>query len=222
MIRVVAGPVPVLVPVLVLVLVLVLVPMPVAHAQSPGKPLPFSCATFPPDISEADLRGRFGEKNVEAGLVEWGGAEGDLNPGTILFGDSEDGRLEIYWSDIGAKRRPEWISVRSWEHGTRWRTPAGITLRTDLRTIERLNRRPFRLVGFDFDYGGTVLGWSGGQLEKESVPPCRVRVRMSPGELARDQARINAQVSGDREFSSGHPAMQALNPAVYELFLTYR
>jgi hypothetical protein len=195
---------------------------PVTRAQAPARSLPFSCATFSPDASEAALRARFGEKNVESGLVPWGGAEGDYNPGTILFGSSDDARLEIYWSDVKGKRRPQWISVRSFEHPTRWRTPAGITLGTDLRTIEKLNRRPFRLVGFDFDYGGTVMSWSGGQLEGESVPPCRVRIRLAVGELTRADALLNEQVSGEREFSSGHPAMQTLNPSVYELFLTYR
>jgi len=36
------------------------------------------------------------------------------------------------------------------------------------------------------------------------------------------RARFYNQVIGDREFSSGHPAMQALNPFVYEIWLEYQ
>lgn len=34
-------------------------------------------------------------------------------------------------------------------------------------------------------------------------------------------AKWYRQVLGDKEFSSGHPSMQALNPIVYEVFLDY-
>jgi hypothetical protein len=37
-----------------------------------------------------------------------------------------------------------------------------------------------------------------------------------------DGRRFTASCSAEREFPSGHPAMQALDPAVYELFLQYR
>jgi len=36
-----------------------------------------------------------------------------------------------------------------------------------------------------------------------------------------NSTQLANQLKGEREFSSGHPAMQALNPAVYELMLQY-
>ena len=132
-------------------------------ARGQGKQLIFSCSTFPRDISEADLRSRFGPPNVTTSLVPWGGAEGDYNEGTVLFAEDPSARVEILWKERAAKRTPEWVSIRG--NSSRWRSPAGITLGTDLLTIEKLNRRPFRLVGLSSDVSGTVMSWSRGQLE---------------------------------------------------------
>jgi hypothetical protein len=65
------------------------------------------------------------------------------------------------------------------------------------------------------------MSWSGGVLEKLSSEPCELRARLSPGDISGEVAlhKWSRQVGGERQFSSGHPAMQALNPAVYELFI---
>ena len=52
-----------------------------AHVQ----PLPFSCATFPPNAGAAALMTRFGAEHVHTAPVPWGGAEGDANEGTVLI-----------------------------------------------------------------------------------------------------------------------------------------
>ncbi len=183
--------------------------------------LPFSCSTFPPDVGETDLKIRFGALNVTTGPVPFGGAEGDLNEGTILFASTPGARLEIFWKDRERKRAPDWVSVRT--KRSRWRTPGGITPGTDLKTIERLNGRPFRLLGFGTDVDGTVMSWSGGRLESQDTSVCRVRIRLSPlSQTTRDGAHPAwRRLIGEREFSSGHPDMQTLDPVVYELVLQY-
>jgi hypothetical protein len=98
--------------------------------------------------------------------VPWGGAEGDYNEGTILFAAIPDARLEILWKDRQGKRVPDWVSIRGKQ--SRWRTPTGISLGTDLQTIERLNTRPFRLLGFGTDVSGTGMSWSGGAVAAET------------------------------------------------------
>jgi hypothetical protein len=125
--------------------------IPNERAGGTGPLLSFSCRTFPADLSEEDLRSRFGSR-VATGLVPWGGAEGDYNEGTVLYGDMADAKVEIFWQDLVNKRRPQWISTRGTKG--RWRTPGGIMLGTDLLTIEKLNRRPFRLIGFASDSTG--------------------------------------------------------------------
>ena len=135
-------------------------------------------------------------------------------------GRSPTARLEIHWRDGTNQRHPEWVSVRGKQ--TRWRAPSGITLGT-LRRIEILNGRPFRLLGFGSDVQGTVGSWSGGRLESQNANGCRVGMRLGTDWNTVDvmySAHMN-QLQGEREFSSGHPAMQGLNPTVNELLLGY-
>ncbi len=203
------------------VALLVVSTMTSVEQASAQRALLFSCTTFPSDLSEMDLRSLFGDSHVATGLVPWGGAEGEYNEGTILFGETPNTKVEILWRDREAKRLPEWVSVRGMT--SRWRTTGGITLGTDLLTIERLNRRPFRLIGMDNDVQGTVMSWAGGQLEAQNSKDCRVRVRLrdESGPAGQGPVNLRRQVAGDREFSSSHPAMQAINPKVYELFIAY-
>jgi hypothetical protein len=193
-----------------------------APAVSQEKTLSFSCETFGARISESDLKARFGSANVTTGLVPWGGAEGDFNEGTILFADRPEARLEIYWKNRAEKRDPNWINVR----GTKslWRSPGGVMLGTDLKTVERLNGRPFRLLGFGTDLSGGLYSWSGGLLERHNIGGCRMGFRFVPPNAYTSQPELQAlsrQVIGERVYSSGHPAMQALNPRVEEAVIMY-
>ncbi len=166
-------------------------------------------STFTASVSEADLAKRFGAANVVTGPVYLG--EGRYEEGTLLFGPTPADRVEIAWKDKPAKRQPQWVRIRG--GSSHWQTPEGLTLGLELRTIERMNRRPFRLLGFHWDYQGTVMSWSGGRLEPPPSSPCRTRVRLRPTAWS----AMSHQVSGERRFSSGHPAMQALNPRTYDL-----
>jgi hypothetical protein len=181
-----------------------------------------ACSVFSANTSEATLRERFGLENVTRGSVtDPNGAEGDRTEGTILFANDADASLEIAWKDTVGRRQP--ALIRRLATQGRWRTSSGITLGTDLKTVEKLNGRPFRLAGLAFDAQGTVVSWGGGRLDAQNSAECHVGMRLrveSPGHGAA-AASFELQVRGDRVFSSGHPAMQALNPTVYELFLWY-
>ena len=170
--------------------------------------------------------GRFGSEYVQTGPVAGGGAEGDYTQGTVMFGETSNAKVEILWKVLESKSAPYlvWITGRQ----SRWRSPEGITLGTDLRTIERINRRPFRMAGFDFDGSGTVISWGGGRLAVPDSTGCKMRLsldlRYEPAggtPITADRAALNRQVEGDRYFSSGHPAIQALNPRTYKMFLQY-
>ncbi len=185
-----------------------------------------SCASvLRQDASAASLAEHFGSTNVTSADIDVG--EGQTEPGTVLFADSSDDRLDILWNDESAQRQPRRIVVRhpsSSAPTSRWRTSGGLTLGIRLRKMEQLNRRPFRLLGFGWDYEGTVMSWAGGVFDADQPKACRVRARLTTGELLEDpaQRRSYYQVAGEREFSSGHPAMQARDPFVYELWLEYR
>lgn len=196
-------------------------------AQSKNRLLAFSCSTFSVDESQGDLVAHFGAENVITAPILGGGSEGEYNEGTVLFANSSDSRVEMFWKDKAANSRPEWVRVQGEQ--SRWRSPAGVTLGTDLQTIERLNRRPFRLAGFGFDGAGAVLSWAGGRLEIPSGSECGLRIWLRPKDSRVDdqlspatRQRLANQVAKDGNYSSGHPAMQALNPRVYKMILLYQ
>ena len=88
--------------------------------------------------------------------------------------------------------------------------------------VEKVNRRPFRLAGFSWDYGGTTMSWSSGRIARDEAPGCRVFARFwleDEQNLTLEQRRLAGQVDGSREFSSAHPAVSVRRPWVRELGL---
>jgi len=169
---------------------------------------------------ESRLAAAFGEQNVTAEDVPVG--EGFFEKGTVLFSKSPEDRLVIRWRDEKVQHTPRLIVVR--EGKTRWKTVGGVTIGVSLHKLERLNRRPFRLSGFGWDYGGGVGNWSGGMLERQAQERCRLGVTLAPLQNADGsipQERLFDQVLGERQYSSGHPAMQALNPTECAVHLEY-
>ena len=165
--------------------------------------------------------GRVGRGAVTTGPVRWGGADGDENDGTILFADRANARLEISWKNRPARRDPTGIEIRGVE--SRWQTQAGLRLGLDLKTVEQLNRQPFRILGFGTDGSGHGVSWSGGLMAREDIGTCRIRFRFLPPDVdgRPDRLAFMRQVNGGRIYSSAHPAMQALNPRIGEAVITY-
>ena len=174
-------------------------------------------STFVKEASAESLAKRFGASNVRSGEVYVG--EGMYESGTVVFANSMEDRVEILWNDSQAQRLPRIVQIRG--NKSHWRTASGLTLGIDLLTVERLNRRPFRLLGFEWDYQGTVTSWAGGTIGLPPSAPCTTLARLWRERANADLLKWYLQVVGDREFSSGHPAMQAINPSVIEVLLVY-
>jgi hypothetical protein len=173
-------------------------------------------STFPPQLTAAMLENTFGTEQMGTGEIQTGD-EGLVFPVTVLFPRSAEDRVEIVWKDDERKRDPAQVWIRG--EKSRWRTPAGLTVGLALRFVERLNRRPFMLAGFGRDHEGTETSWRNGRLAAEKGSACGVRVVFAgPPE----QPPYSRQVRGGHVFSSGHPAMQALNPKIERLWLEYR
>jgi hypothetical protein len=93
-----------------------------------------------------------------------------------------------------------------------------------LRELEKMNRRPFRMSGFwgEGSSGGSVISWAGGRLEPRKANGCELYVQLQPADEGTvDQAAFR-QVRSGPNFSSGHPALQRLNPRVVSLALRFR
>ena len=138
-------------------------------------------------------------------------AEGAHVIGTVLFAGVPRRRAEIAWSDTVRRARPEFVRVN--EDSSMWRVFPGVGIGTTLAELERLNGRPFKLLGFHWDYEGTVSSWEGGRLDSLWSGTVMLRLRPAPN----PPADLTRQVLGDREFASSNPAMQRLAPRVYEI-----
>lgn len=171
-----------------------------------------------PGLTEQTLRKTFGAANVVRGDIY--GAEGVETPGTIVFPNDPARRIEIVWRNERQRRRPEWIRLPA---ESRWKTFAGIRNGMSLAEIEKLNGRAFQLSGFDWDYGGLVTDWRGGQLAKPSTQ-CRVQLqfdRVVPEQLTKAQERAVDATSGERELLSSAPALRHFRVRVSEIIIQY-
>ncbi len=202
---------------------------PVVDAAEPPQPAlaqsrQLICAGSLSAAASADgLAAAFGASNVTHEDLKF--PEGETMPGTVLFANRPSDRLEILWKDSEARRGPEAVMVRMWDIDGRshWRSPTGVTLGLDLQRVEALNGRPFQLLGFAWDYEGGVMSWADGRLAGDQPGDCRLSVRFTLGDIGPNAARQRwfEDASGDKEFSSSHPAMQGLRPVVREVVLSY-
>lgn len=181
-----------------------------------------------PKTTRADLIRLFGAKEVEEDYVP-GGGDADPRPGTWVNRDHPEESLALQWNDDGPE--PHVIVIFFCPSDTdeasggscRWHTLEGISLGTNLKTLEKLNGRVFKLLGMDWDYGGLVTSWSGGLLERIAAKCGEVSLQLDepPGQPSDERAELLDQISGDKEFSSSHPAMQRLNPQVSTMSLSF-
>lgn len=163
--------------------------------------------------SEADLARAYGAANLSDSAIALG--EGETSPGTLLFPDDPQRRIEILWVDPVSRRAFRRLVLRG--ERSLWTLPQGVSLGTNLARLEELNGRPFRLAGFAWDYAGVVTSWEGGRLDSLLegsyiyLAP-RIEDRAGPA---------YQRVLGDRSFMSSSPDMKALDPRVYQIFVDF-
>ncbi len=175
--------------------------------------------------ARADLPRLFGSRNVEDDEIIT--SDGGREPGTIVFRDQPDATLGILWEDDAPDSRIRSIVFcnASDEVGKcRWHTEDSITFGTTLKTLERLNSRKFKLNGFDWGYGGLITSWEGGKLDRLSVACGRLTLRVDPAPGPPSDARqtLIEQVEDNDEFWSSDASMQALNPAVDHMSMSFQ
>jgi hypothetical protein len=156
-----------------------------------------------------ELKAKFGDK-LAPQKIDVG--EGFQEDGALLFPNDADSQLEIYWQHAPEERMLVRVRAPSkWHYGN-------IRLGSHLKSVERINGKPFDISGWGWDYGGSVISWRDGELATGTLCLVRARFSLSTDKGLRHQRDIR-QVMGDKKFSSGHPAMQRLNPQVNEITL---
>jgi hypothetical protein len=178
-------------------------------AAQPGARVVKCDGPFRHDASHNDLVKAFGGDNVVEEEIP--GAEGEPLKASVIFPKDPKGRLEVIWSDENARRGP---ILRIRDQST-WAAPNGIRLKQSLAEIEKLNGKPFKISGFGWDYGGQVVNWQKGALDKPQPGGCSIGVSFSHPDNAPE--RNLSKVQGEGEFLSSNPNVRAVKPFVAEL-----
>jgi hypothetical protein len=168
---------------------------------------------FAKDSSHLKLAEVFESQNITYSEVD--GPQGTKLMASVLYPNDPKRRLEVLWQNEATRSDLQVISING---QSTWIAPKGLKLGVPLITLEKLNGRPFKLAGFDWDYGGAVRDWMGGAL---SVLPggCTMGMTLAPD--PKTSAETRSQVSGDKEFLSSDPLMRLANPAVEEITIGY-
>jgi len=168
------------------------------------------------DVSEADLVDLLGRDVVEPGEIHMG--EDFFEPGAVLYPRDPRRKLEVVWGDTTRRALPTRVTLRG--DSSLWHIDGGITLGTSLRELERINGAEFVLLGFEWDYSGTVVSWEKGALERLAQPVRQVVLALDAPATG-FPPDVYYAVSGDREFASSHPAMRQLNPTVHRIVFLF-
>jgi hypothetical protein len=80
---------------------------------------------------------------------------------SIIYPNDPKRRLEVWWSDMDKRKDVYLIAING---SSTWTGPSGLRLGLSLADLEKLNRKPFKLRGFDKDNTATVSDWDHGAL----------------------------------------------------------
>jgi hypothetical protein len=190
---------------------------PVASNSAPKRAEPprvvVCSGVFAKDTSHLKLAQMFEAQNITYGEVD--GPEGTKIMASILYPKDPKRRLEVLWQNEAARSD---LSVVSINGQSTWIAPKGLKLGVTLAALEKLNGRPFKLAGFDWDDGGAIRDWMGGGLSK--LPGgCNVGMKLTPD--PKISAEVRGRVAGDKEFMSSDPLVRAANPTIEEITIGY-
>ena len=129
---------------------------------------------------------------------------------TVLFPKDPKRRLEVWWSNPN-RTGTYLIDIAG---KSIWTGPGGLRLGLTLEQLEKLNKKPFKVKGFDKDGIASVSSWDDGALAK--LPgDCKAGVNLHVG------AKNAGAEPGKDEYSSDDPELRARKPTVVEILIGY-
>jgi len=204
--------------------------------QTPPAPAPVVEVAAPAPIPESDLftltvggngfradmdlnalRARYGSDSVALQQVPLG--EGQTEAGAVIHPDDASRRAYVYFVDAKVDGPISAIYVR--DPQSVWVGPVGLKLGMTSLDLDRLNGKPFRFLGFEWDYGGYVSNWTEGTLAKAFLAPGQLAIRLAPPPLAEGVQRADGYPMGESEFASDIPPVREQPPVVIEMGLGF-
>jgi hypothetical protein len=130
---------------------------------------------------------------------------------TVLFPKDPHRRLEVWWQN--PNRTGTYLIDIAGQ--SVWTAPKGLRLGLSLEQLEKLNKKPFKIKGFDENDVASVADWDGGELA--SLPGgCNAGVSLHAGTKT-----AATELPNKDEYSSDDPALRALRPTVSEILIGY-
>lgn len=170
----------------------------------PGKRIGMITATSTP----ASIATDYGEENFVLDSIPLG--EGYLIPGYRLFPD-QAGELSVLFP--GGEMNLKDLQVTIDAPDTTWYGKGtGIRIGTTLGELNKLNGNPFEMMGFDWDYGGVVTDWRGGNLAD-------YRVRLAYDYQSIRDRQIPTSLVGDKRIMSDLPELTDLGVEVIQIIV---
>jgi hypothetical protein len=188
------------------------------HSAGPKPPPPgarvVACSgIFGKDSNHLRLAMTFEYKNVTFADVDANG--GAKVKASIVFPNDPKRRLEVWWSNPAERSGTYLIDIKG---KSTWGAPGGMRLGLNLMQLEKLNKKPFKIKGFDKSGVASVSDWDGGAL---ALLPggCKSGVSLTADPKA--SADAVGAMSADKEYSSSDPALRSVRPTVSEILIGY-
>jgi hypothetical protein len=169
---------------------------------------------FAKDSGHLKLAQVFGSQNITFADVD--GDDGATLKASVLFPKDPKRRLEVLWDDDITRAGTRMIVI---DGQSTWTAPKGLRLGLPLAALEKLNGKPFKLLGFGKDGLAPVSDWNDGSFNTWPAD-CMLGLRLKADPKASADAR--AAVAGEKEFLSSDAAVRAVKPAVGEILLAYQ
>lgn len=173
------------------------------------------------DATEESLKKQFGAANVV--YKDLGGPEGSEMMGTAVNEKVPGKTFSVVWTDDAKRANPSMIIIDPvWKDDDSkptyqdWVSPDGLKGGMSIVEVEKINGKPFKLSGFGWDYGGTVLSWEGGKLDTPTDPKCFSTVNFGPSAENAPESTM-----GDKEIMSNDKDVVASKPEVGRVTVTF-
>lgn len=173
-------------------------------------PAAITC-TFPVRAgdSAATLIARYGK---DAKIETLFGPEAIELPGVVLWDGDPGRRVEVFFDD---EARTNLLSAEI-SAGSRWKV-AGLGVGDTLARLRQVNGKPLRFLGFEWDYGGTVIDLGGGALE--DLGGCRTYFTL---DYDVQEGQLPDALLGDTEVSSDDPEVNDEAISVNTMGVTFQ
>jgi hypothetical protein len=178
----------------------------------PARTVACSNGAFAKNSGHLRLAQAYGVHNVD--FTEVAGDDGSTLMASVLFPNDPKKRLEVLWDDDTERTGIRMIVIGS---QSTWTAQKGVHLGLPLAAMEKLNGKPFKLMGFDKGMAA-VTDWNGGALGL-LTDGCRMTVQFKPDPKT-PPAALDAAGS-EREFVSSDAAIRAVKPTVGEIIVGY-